>query len=84
MKGRIPLHYVNAIRNAVVTRQTIIDPFAWPVVGPTTITGPPDEPAEPAAGVVGRRPQHQLTISSDHGARVVPRWSPWSRCRVDD
>lgn len=26
---------------AIVTRQTVIDPYAWPVVGPTVMTGPP-------------------------------------------
>ena len=31
-------------KDAVVTRQTIIDPFAWPVVGPTVTTGPPMNP----------------------------------------
>lgn len=30
--------------DAIVTRQTIIDPYAWPVVGPTVITGPPMNP----------------------------------------
>ena len=34
-------------KDAVVTRQTIIDPFAWPVVGPTVITGPPMNPPNP-------------------------------------
>ena len=35
---------------AVVTRQTVIDPFAWPVVGPTVITGPPmNAPSPPPA-----------------------------------
>lgn len=28
-------------KDAVVTQQTTIDPFAWPVVGPTGVTGPP-------------------------------------------
>lgn len=27
-------------QEAVITRQTVIDPFAWPVVGPTEVTGP--------------------------------------------
>ena len=37
-------------KDAVVARQTIIDPFAWPVVGPTTITGPPlNAPSPPPA-----------------------------------
>jgi ribonuclease Z len=34
-------------KDAVVARQTIIDPFAWPVVGPTGITGPPMNPPSP-------------------------------------
>jgi ribonuclease Z len=34
-------------KEAVVTQQTIIDPFARPVVGPTTITGPPTNPPSP-------------------------------------
>ena len=35
---------------AIVTRQAIIDPAAWPVLGPTTITGPPmSPPPEPPA-----------------------------------
>lgn len=28
-------------KDAIVTQQTEIDPFAWPVVGPTGISGPP-------------------------------------------
>jgi ribonuclease Z len=36
--------------DAILTRQTTIDPAAWPVVGPTTITGPPmSAPPEPPA-----------------------------------
>lgn len=36
--------------DAVTTRQTLIDPFAWPVVGPTVITGPPmNAPSPPPA-----------------------------------
>jgi hypothetical protein len=34
-------------KDAVVTRQPIIDPYAWTVVGPTTITGPPMNPPGP-------------------------------------
>jgi len=34
-------------KDAVVARQTVIDPFAWPVVGPTGITGPPMNPPNP-------------------------------------
>ncbi|MCU0279233.1 MAG: MBL fold metallo-hydrolase, partial [Candidatus Nanopelagicales bacterium] len=30
--------------DAVTTRQTVIDPYAWPVVGPTVTTGPPMNP----------------------------------------
>jgi len=33
--------------DAIVTRQTVIDPFAWPVVGPTLVTGPPMNPPPP-------------------------------------
>jgi ribonuclease Z len=37
-------------KDAVVARQTIIDPFAWPVVGPTVATGPPmNSPTPPPA-----------------------------------
>ncbi len=28
-------------KDAIATRQATIDPFAWPVVGPTGVTGPP-------------------------------------------
>jgi ribonuclease Z len=36
--------------DGIVTRQTIIDPFAWPVVGPTVVTGPPlNSPNRPPA-----------------------------------
>jgi ribonuclease Z len=36
--------------DGVVTRQTVIDPYAWPVVGPTVITGPPmNQPPPPPA-----------------------------------
>jgi len=31
----------NITRNAVVVRQAIIDPLAWPVVGTSTVSGPP-------------------------------------------
>ena len=34
-------------REAIVTRQVTIDPFAWPVLGPTVITGPPMSPPNP-------------------------------------
>jgi ribonuclease Z len=35
---------------AIVTRQSIIDPAAWPVLGPTKVTGPPmSPPPEPPA-----------------------------------
>jgi ribonuclease Z len=27
--------------DAIVVRQRLLDPAAWPVVGPTAITGPP-------------------------------------------
>ena len=30
--------------DAVVTRQSTIDPAAWPVLGPTNVTGPPCHP----------------------------------------
>jgi ribonuclease Z len=37
-------------KDVVVARQWIIDPFAWPVVGPTTIAGPPmNHPSPPPA-----------------------------------
>jgi ribonuclease Z len=37
----------NITADAVVTRQAVVDPVAWPVVGPTGITGPPmSEPPE--------------------------------------
>ena len=40
----------NITKDAIVARQAIIDPFAWPVVGPTVITGPPmNPPPEPPA-----------------------------------
>ena len=48
-------------KDAVVARQATIDPFAWPVVGPTTDHRPADVRAARAAGVVGRRPHHRLT-----------------------
>jgi len=36
--------------DAVVTRQSVIDPARWPVLGPTVVTGPPMNPApEPPA-----------------------------------
>jgi ribonuclease Z len=36
--------------DGIVTRQTIIDPYAWPVVGPTVTTGPPmNPPPQPPA-----------------------------------
>ena len=41
--------------DAVVTRQSTIDPARWPVLGPTVVTGPPMIAAAPAARVVGRR-----------------------------
>lgn len=34
-------------KDAVVTRQTAIDPCAWPVVGPTGVTGPPMSAPKP-------------------------------------
>lgn len=35
---------------AVITRQSVIDPARWPVLGPTVVTGPPmSPPAEPPA-----------------------------------
>jgi ribonuclease Z len=33
--------------DAVVVRQAAVDPTAWPVVGPTTVTGPPMSPPNP-------------------------------------
>ena len=67
-------------KDAVVARQTIIDPFAWPVVGPDRDHRPADEPAEPAAGVVGRRPHHRLTRTGPRASRDrCHRWSAWSR-----
>ena len=39
---------------SIVTRQSIIDPAAWPVLGPTTVTGPPmSAPPEPPAWWAG-------------------------------
>lgn len=36
--------------DAVITRQSVIDPARWPVLGPTVVTGPPmSPPAEPPA-----------------------------------
>ena len=34
-------------KDTVLARQTIIDPFAWPVVGPTTVIGPPMSASNP-------------------------------------
>jgi ribonuclease Z len=34
-------------KDAVVTSQVTIDPYAWPVVGPTVITGPPMSAPKP-------------------------------------
>jgi len=34
-------------KEAVVARQTVIDAYAWPVVGPTVIAGPPMNPPSP-------------------------------------
>lgn len=40
----------NVTADAIVTRQAIPDPFPWPVLGPTGITGPPMAPIpEPPA-----------------------------------
>jgi ribonuclease Z len=37
-------------REAVVVRQRTIDPAAWPVVGPTQVSGPPmSQPHQPPA-----------------------------------
>jgi ribonuclease Z len=37
-------------QDSIVVRQADIDPYAWPVVGPTTVTGPPlAPPNEPPA-----------------------------------
>ena len=37
-------------KDAVVARQANIDPAAWPVVGPTNVTGPPEStPDDPPA-----------------------------------
>lgn len=35
--------------DSIVTRQTLIDPFAWPVVELTVITGPTMNPPKPPA-----------------------------------
>jgi len=36
--------------DGILTRQTTIDPTAWPVIGPTTVTGPPmSAPPDPPA-----------------------------------
>jgi ribonuclease Z len=36
--------------DAIITRQSTIDPAAWPVLGPTKVTGPPMAPVpEPPA-----------------------------------
>jgi ribonuclease Z len=36
--------------DGILTRQTTIDPTAWPVIGPTQVTGPPmSAPPEPPA-----------------------------------
>jgi ribonuclease Z len=38
----------NITRDAVVARQASVDPTAWPVLGPTTLTGPPmSQPPQP-------------------------------------
>ena len=34
----------NVTAEAIVTRQTLPDPFPWPVLGPTGVTGPPLAP----------------------------------------
>ena len=40
----------NLTKDAVVTRQAVLDPFAWPVVGRSETTGPPEStaPSPPA------------------------------------
>ena len=40
----------NLTEDAVVARQAVVDPFPWPVVGPTGVTGPPmNPPPQPPA-----------------------------------
>jgi ribonuclease Z len=40
----------NITRNAVVVRQALIDPVAWPVIGTSTVSGPPlSKPHNPPA-----------------------------------
>ncbi|WP_407342117.1 hypothetical protein [Pengzhenrongella phosphoraccumulans] len=34
----------NLTKDAVVARQASVDPTAWPVLGPTIVTGPPMAP----------------------------------------
>jgi ribonuclease Z len=34
----------NITKEAVVARQAVVDPTAWPVLGPTKVTGPPMSP----------------------------------------
>ena len=44
----------NITKDAVVARQATIDPYAWPVVGPSQETGPPmSAPHEPPAWWAG-------------------------------
>lgn len=43
-------HRVQRPADAIVTRQAIADPFPWPVLGPTRVTGHPMAPIpEPPA-----------------------------------
>lgn len=37
----------NLTEDAVITRQALADPYPWPVVGPTVITGPPENQPDP-------------------------------------
>ncbi len=34
-------------KDGIVTGQVTVDPYAWPVVGPTQITGPPMSAPKP-------------------------------------
>lgn len=44
----------NLTPDAVVARQAILDPVAWPVIGPTVVTGPPmNRPPQPPAWWAG-------------------------------
>jgi hypothetical protein len=47
--------------DAVVARQRILDPMAWPVVGPVPGDRASDVRTPRSTGVVGRRAHHRLT-----------------------